>query len=268
MYVCVYVSEVVIMFICVYVCECVCVIFWSECYSLIWAAVGMWGVAYVCTHVFMYSCVMLWGECYSLVWAAVIMWVIMYVCIYACMWVCMCDVVRRMWFSHLNRCEHVSDYVCMYVCMAMLCIMLSNASCSVRFRFTHVYTLTHIQKCTIAVLFQNLTIKGAPSENKTQPYTYIQTYVCSHIMQSFSDVSCSAKFWPLKQPSENTYQYTQTHTHTYKYMYTHNAVLFGCFLLGEILTIKGAVGGMLIVGAALVASGIFKKPSDPTPKNA
>jgi len=40
--------------------------------------------------------------------------------------------------------------------------------------------------------------------------------------------------------------------------YTNScAVLFGVFLLGEIVTFKGALGGGIIVAAALVASGVF-----------
>ena len=39
-------------------------------------------------------------------------------------------------------------------------------------------------------------------------------------------------------------------------------VLFGVCLLGEVVTVKGALGGGIIVAAALVASGVF------TPKKA
>lgn len=43
-------------------------------------------------------------------------------------------------------------------------------------------------------------------------------------------------------------------------------MLFAVVLLGEVITMKGAFGGALIVGAALIASGIFQKDDKQKPQ--
>ena len=85
-------------------------------------------------------------------------------------------------------------------------------------------------------------------------HTYIHTYIHTYALLSDSSGMC---VYIVSLSLSLSLSHTHTHTRVCVCMHTYICIFLYIYIQGETLPFTAAVGGLLIVLAALLASGVF-----------